>query len=227
MITSIVSGQKLSKNEKEAFLIGMFNYYGGCINIPNHPTLDKRLTYFFKSKKNLVKIFSDTLKKYSLENDIKFEIVNGESFTEVYLRDTINPFEKYFKRIKSDNRYSDKQSDKDYIVYNLELRKKKLSSENQKLYFLLGAFINCGIINSGGEYVYGYPSEKYINYIIYLLKNLDAKIIEISTSRDKVPGGKSVAFIPSDKLKDILEKNMGLWEQNIIKESIPTMWSVP
>ena len=207
MITSIVSGQKLSKNEKEAFLIGMFNYYGGCINIPNHPTLDKRLTYFFESDAKLIKIFSDTLKKYSLENNIKFEIVKNGSFTEVYLRDTINPFERYFKRIKSDNGYSDKQSDKDYIVYNLELRKKKLSSENQKLYFLLGAFINCGRINLGGEYVYSYPNEKYINNIIYLLKNLDEKIITISTNRDNLPGGKSVAFIPNGVLKDVLEKN--------------------
>ena len=211
LIVTIVSGQNLSKKEKESFLIGMFNYCGGNVNISKHPTLDKRITYFFKGKEKLIKVFSDTLNKYSLEYNVKFEIKDNQ-FTEVYLRDKVNPFEKYFKKIKSNYTYFDEQRNKDYIVYSFELRKKTLLNENQKLYFLLGAFINCGKINPKGEYIYSYPNEKYLDYIIYLLNNLDEKIIKISTNTDNTPSGKSVIFCPTDKLKKILNNNKKLWE---------------
>ncbi|MCV9928325.1 hypothetical protein OIU83_11700 [Flavobacterium sp. LS1R49] len=97
-----------------------------------------------------------------------------------------------------------------FIFFNLN--KKAFKEKNLKISFLLGAFINNGIVISDDECVFESGNTEYIDFIIYLLKIINVKILKIEKPNKSTLGGmKSVFFKPSGKLKSMLENNRSLW----------------
>ncbi len=212
MNNSLLSQSRhFSKEEKETFLLGMFNHYNGNTYIPTHPVLKNRLTFFLNDKESLIKVFKDTLLQYSLENNFKYEM-RQSAFTELYKLEDDNPFGKYFikKRFTNDF-YYDEKDDQEYPLYFLYLNKKAFKEKNSQISFLLGAFINNGIVLSDDKYVFKSGNTAYINFVIVLLKKLNVKILKIEGPNESTLGGmRSVFFEPSGELKIMLKKNSNL-----------------
>ncbi|WP_264550642.1 hypothetical protein [Flavobacterium sp. N2038] len=199
-----------SKEEKEAFLLGMFNHYNGDVLIPEHPVLKNRLTFFLNKK--VIKTFKDSISCYALENNFKY-IFKNDSFTELYKLEDNNPFEKYYKRKRwTKDFYFDEKDDKQYKLYFLQLDRKAFKRDGVRMAFLLGAFINNGKIINDNEYSF-VGSTVFIDFIIDLLRDLKIEIIETEISNKKTLGGmKEVKFSPLNEFKNLVARNKKFWE---------------
>jgi len=194
-----------SVKEREAFLMGMFNHYSGDIYIPDHPILKNRLTFFLNEKEKMLKIFKDSISVYAKDSDFKYTF-KEQNFLELYNLSRYNPFEKYYKKIQTNNLYSDSIDDKEYKIYALSLQKKAFRGKKTKLLFLAGAFLNNGEFISEKEFSYrGKPL--YIDFIISILEDMKFQITEIEfPAQDNLGGLKKVHFYPSSELREVVLK---------------------
>ena len=197
--------EKLTRKEKEAFLVGMFNHTSGSITIPLHPIFKNRINFLFTGDQKLIQIFKDTLQAYSNQTGMRFEIKN-DGFLQIYKPDNqVNPFKRFFKEKKTSNTFYDEELDQEFKTNILLLNPKAFETKNEKLLFLLGAFINCGQ-RKEGNYEYAYPNTNYINVICKILKRTGSKITDKETVKYNTPGYKKIVFEPSNDLEALLSK---------------------
>jgi hypothetical protein len=196
--------RELSIKEQEAFLVGMFNYQSGNVWIKEHPKLKNRVTFLFSGKEQLISIFKDTLRLYEKKTKTDFTITK-DGFVEVFVADGVeNPFLRFFKlEAIENNSYYDDDLDRDFEVVRLSLKKEAFQTQNEKLYFLLGAFINCGK-KGNNQFSYTYPDAHYIAVISDLLEETGSTIVAREKEREAMPGYDKIIFVPSPKLQALL-----------------------
>ncbi|WP_340198631.1 hypothetical protein [Ascidiimonas sp. W6] len=196
--------EELSIPEKEAFLVGMFNFSSGTNWVKEHPVLKNRVNFLFPGKEKLIEVVLDTLASYEKQSGLNF-IIKKEDFVEIYREEgEENPFLRFFEEERSaDMFYYDETLDKDFEIVVLKLKPEAFKTQNEKLYFLLGAFINCGRTTEN-DYSYTYPDENYMEVISGLLEQTGSTIVVKEKKREAMPGYDKVIFKPSKNLKTLL-----------------------
>ncbi len=215
VIFVFIVGYNWSQSKKDttdiitSVLIGLLSDEGGRNDIPTHPRLKYRITYFYFGEQNALESFKKYIKESSIFKleEFKFQKSEHENpVTAVFSKEHFLLFNNYYKYKKANFLFTD-ADDENYVFYWGRLKKSKFKSKNQKLMFLKGAFIRNGSISNKGKYRYGFSNSASKYKLVYrFLKQTGSKILSCRSSKKTTPGSVVILFEPSEELKKVIDK---------------------
>jgi len=129
---------------------------------------------------------------------------NCHEFFDYYSKELAEEVNKRFKF-----RFAHSWDEKNRKIYRGDIKSSTLKTENQRLYFLSGAFVRVGSVDNG-TFVYNLANSRgHFKSIVKSLKKLNCEITEIKIV-EGTPTSQKIYFKPTDQLRPELERYLGL-----------------